>query len=782
MSTNRRVCIGIPVQDGPELLLATLASLRAHTSRAARLVLLGDGPDEPIKALLATLPDLTQWTTAERKGTAACFNRLAAGCDADVLVLLEHGACVGPGWLDRLLAALDSDPRNGLAGPSTNRCWNEQCAYPGRAGTGEAISECARDAARRFGSSARSLAPLHSLSDFCYAVRREVVETIGAADAGFADGPCWEMDYNVRAARAGWRGVWAGAAYVWRAPWPPGRQQIEAERFEASKRRYQDNVCALRLQRLREDYEPHCRGETCEHFAPAALLTMHRPLPRRKRAAAPPSVLSPLVSCIMPTGGRPHFVLQSIRYFQQQDYANRELIILDDGGQDLAPLLPADARIRYERLSRRLSIGTKRTRACALARGSIIAQWDDDDWYAPDRLSVQVAPILDGSADITGLFGVTFFDLPSWRFWRCTPDLHARLFVGDVVAGTLLFARKLWDQGAQYPDISLAEDAYFLQRAVAAGARLARLPADGHFLYTRHGHNTWHFQCGTYLDPRGWQAVDEPELPAADLAFYRACAAQRCDGKSIDVGAPAPLPIRPADSDRPLVSCIMPTANRRRFVEKAIRYFERQTYPNRELIIVDDGGSPVGDLAHGNERIRYIRLDRPATVGAKRNLACEQARGAIIAHWDDDDWYAPHRLDYQVEAIARAPEAICGVSDLVYYDLQRRRAFRYVYPRGQRPWLAGNALCYGAKAWNRSRFREIDVGEDALFVWGAPAQDVVTLPDSDFVVAMIHDRNVSPKATRGSLWRSHPVNDVEQRLGADWAEYLDFGKMPAAGR
>ena len=46
----------------------------------------------------------------------------------------------------------------------------------------------------------------------------------------------------------------------------------------------------------------------------------------------------------------------------------------------------------------------------------------------------------------------------------------------------------------------------------------------------------------------------------------------------------------------PLVSCIMPTYNRRPFVPKAIEYFLRQDYPNRELIILDDGDDRVADL------------------------------------------------------------------------------------------------------------------------------------------------------------------------------------------
>jgi glycosyltransferase involved in cell wall biosynthesis len=99
-------------------------------------------------------------------------------------------------------------------------------------------------------------------------------------------------------------------------------------------------------------------------------------------------------------------------------------------------------------------------------------------------------------------------------------------------------------------------------------------------------------------------------------------------------------------SSQPLVSCIMPTANRRAFVPRAIAYFQRQDYTTRELIVVDDGDDAIGDVIPADERIRHIRLSTKMTVRAKRNLACEEARGEIIAHWDDDDWHAPHRLRY----------------------------------------------------------------------------------------------------------------------------------------
>lgn len=80
----------------------------------------------------------------------------------------------------------------------------------------------------------------------------------------------------------------------------------------------------------------------------------------------------------------------------------------------------------------------------------------------------------------------------------------------------------------------------------------------------------------------------------------------------------------------PLVSCLLATADRPHFVPQAIRYFLRQDYPDRELIVVDDGAASIANLLPEDSRIDYIRRQDPLTIGAKHNLACEVARGEVI--------------------------------------------------------------------------------------------------------------------------------------------------------
>jgi glycosyltransferase involved in cell wall biosynthesis/GT2 family glycosyltransferase len=722
-----RVCVGVHAHEDPARLALTLDTLRANTP-PHDVLLLGDGPDAATRAAIAAA-GLPSSSTREARGPAACFNRLARESDADVLVLLESGSLVAPRWLEHLLTGL-ARPGVGLAGPSTNNAWNEQCVLPGS--RPDALPDSAARLEERFRERVRTLEPLLSLADFCYAVRREVVDALGEADEGYGLGPCWEMDYNARAARAGFTGVWVGAAFVHRLPFTARRQREESARFDDSRRRYQDSFCALRLRGTRWGYEAGCRGLACEHFAPPDLIRLElRSQPKAPRVAEPPR---PLVTCVMPTRNRRELALNAVRLWQAQDCTS-ELIVVDDGTDGLEAALPRDPRIVYVRAPAGESIGAKRNRACERARGEVVVQWDDDDWYGAGRVSAQVEPILAGRADVTGLRCETVLDLERWEWWTCDPALHARLFVGDVHGGTLAFRRELWLRGSRYPDRSLAEDAGLLSDALRRGARLVRLDGRGLFAYVRHGTNSWRqFTPGA----QGWRRIPEPALPAADRTFLAARA-------RADVG--------------PLVTCLMPTADRRSFVARAIDCFLRQDYAARELLVLDDGADRVGDLVPDDPRIRYVELPERLVLGTKRNRGCELAAGELIAHWDDDDWQAPHRLSYQIGELARTGADVCGPARLLYAAPEERRAWLYAYPQARQRWAAGNALLYRRSLWERNRFPDVPVGEDTRFVWSSAARKLAVHDDHRFVVGLVHDRNTSPKDVGGAWWT--PV---------DWAE------------
>lgn len=462
--------------------------------------------------------------------------------------------------------------------------------------------------------------------------------------------------------------------------------------------------------------------------------------------------------------------MQAVRYFLAQDYPRRELIILDDAGGTLGGLLPDDPRIRYEQLRAGTSIGGKRNRGVELSRGEIVAQWDDDDWYAPHRLSAQAAPILEGRADVTALRGEVFFDLERWEFWTCSPGLHRRLFVRDVHGGTLMYRRRVWGGRAQYPLASLAEDAAFLVAALRSGARLLRVDTSGLFVYLRHGANAWRFACGEHVDARGWSRMSEPPCLEPDRAFYRARrAALSAPPDAPRPGGPSTPAVRIERDEAPLVSCLMPTADRRQFVPRAIAQFLRQTYAPRELVIVDDGADSVADLVPDDPRIRYVRTERSASLGAKRNLACSLAGGTLLAHWDDDDWMGDTRLAMQIGALQEARADVCGLSTVRYFDPVHERAWEYRWTDRRRPWVGGNTLLYRRAAWERRPFPGINEGEDTRWVFSLPA--VHAMRDGSWFAGMVHAGNTSAKQTRGPHWHSIPLDTIRSMMGGDWSFY-----------
>jgi glycosyltransferase involved in cell wall biosynthesis/predicted O-methyltransferase YrrM len=216
----------------------------------------------------------------------------------------------------------------------------------------------------------------------------------------------------------------------------------------------------------------------------------------------------------------------------------------------------------------------------------------------------------------------------------------------------------------------------------------------------------------------------------------------------------------------PPVSCLMPTANRRAFVPLAIEGFLGQDYPDRELVILDDGGDPVADLVPDDPRVRYQRLATRTTLGAKRNLACEAARGQVLVHWDDDDWYAPDRISRQVRALDAAGADVCGVSSLLFYDPRTEAAWRYRYPdRSGRPWVAGSSMCYRRGFWERYPFQPVATGEDTRFLWRNRSAKILALRDEQLLVALVHGANTCTVRTNGSRWSRVPASQVVDLMG-----------------
>ncbi len=126
-------------------------------------------------------------------------------------------------------------------------------------------------------------------------------------------------------------------------------------------------------------------------------------------------------------------------------------------------------------------------------------------------------------------------------------------------------------------------------------------------------------------------------------------------------------------ASEPKISCLMVTLDRLEFLKRSIACFCQQSYANKELVIVPDGGLEyreqiVEHVASLNRSdIRIIRVDEKQCMGTLRNQAIREAAGELLCVWDDDDLYHPHRLALQSRMLLKNDAAACLLADYLHY-------------------------------------------------------------------------------------------------------------------
>lgn len=118
----------------------------------------------------------------------------------------------------------------------------------------------------------------------------------------------------------------------------------------------------------------------------------------------------------------------------------------------------------------------------------------------------------------------------------------------------------------------------------------------------------------------------------------------------------------------PLVTICTPTFNRRPFIPSMIKCFEIQNYPKDKIewIIIDDGTDKIGDLVSHIPQVKYLKYEEKLTLGQKRNIGNDQAKGDIIIYMDDDDYYPPDRISHAVNTLNKNPKALCAGSSAMH--------------------------------------------------------------------------------------------------------------------
>ncbi len=124
------------------------------------------------------------------------------------------------------------------------------------------------------------------------------------------------------------------------------------------------------------------------------------------------------------------------------------------------------------------------------------------------------------------------------------------------------------------------------------------------------------------------------------------------------------------------ISVIIPVYNAQKYVKRCIESVCQQSYPEYEIIIVDDGSTDNSaqickELAAKHSNIKYIAQSNKG-VSAARNLGMQNATGQYLVFIDSDDYVLNDMLQYLYLGMKKAELSVCGnVKTYVKEDVER---------------------------------------------------------------------------------------------------------------
>ena len=198
----------------------------------------------------------------------------------------------------------------------------------------------------------------------------------------------------------------------------------------------------------------------------------------------------------------------------------------------------------------------------------------------------------------------------------------------------------------------------------------------------------------------------------------------------------------PSARSAPPVSVVVPAYNRVATIGAAIESVLRQTYPDFELVVVDDGSTDgTLDAARrvADPRLRIVAAPRNMGAAGARNLGVAEARGTWIAFQDSDDEWLPGKLAGQMARLAASPECVacyCGLLTVGALDARpgARTTLRYVPDPSVSP--AEGDILEPLLGRNMISTQTLVVRRDVFLALGCFDEETTPIEDWDFALRL----------------------------------------------
>ncbi len=168
----------------------------------------------------------------------------------------------------------------------------------------------------------------------------------------------------------------------------------------------------------------------------------------------------------------------------------------------------------------------------------------------------------------------------------------------------------------------------------------------------------------------------------------------------------------------PRVSIIIPTYNRSKLLRVALKSALAQTYPNIEIIVVDDGSTDdtAAVVAQYAGRVTYLKQANQ-DVAAARNTGIRAASGEYLTFLDDDDLIMPTKIARQVQVLASRPEV--GLVHCRFYYADEDGNYLYkadLLPEGEvlQELVCSNFVWVGAPLIRRHCFDQVGLFDEEI--------------------------------------------------------------------
>ncbi len=173
------------------------------------------------------------------------------------------------------------------------------------------------------------------------------------------------------------------------------------------------------------------------------------------------------------------------------------------------------------------------------------------------------------------------------------------------------------------------------------------------------------------------------------------------------------------------VSVIIPAYNKAELTAQTVESVLSQTYPNIEIIVVDDGSadSTRQRLACFTDRIQYIYKENGGACSA-RNRGLQSAQGEFIAFLDCDDLYMENKIALCADFLRKNKDVGFVHTAAYFIDDKGEVVGKYSHPQSRHQgWivkrlLQGNYICNSTPVLRRSCLDEVGPFDESVF---APA-------------------------------------------------------------